>query len=64
LVTQRGMYVFLEGTLRKGDSRLAHFSNDGGFIDSWKVNPEGQNAMRINHVVFVSKEVPADTDSE
>lgn len=43
---------------------LAHFSKDGGFIDSWKVNPEGQNAMRVNHVVFVSKEVPADAVSD
>lgn len=64
MVTQLGMYVLSEGTLRKGDSRLAHFSNDGSFIDSWKVNLEEPNAMRINHVVFVSKEVPADTYSD
>ena len=43
---------------------LVHFSKDGGFIDSWKVNPEGQNAMRINHVIFVSKEVLAETITE
>ncbi len=43
---------------------LVHFSKDGGFIDSWKVNPEGQNAMRINHVVFVSKEVPAEETAD